>query len=137
MKLTKAQRDIVKARCSGRCAYCGEPLGERWHADHMEAVMRCQEMWDGEKLVPRPTGMIRPHNDTLDNMMPSCVPCNLYKATFDLEGFRQLVSETVGVLGRNSTTYRHARRFGLVTETVKPVVFYFERMEQLDTIAAE
>jgi hypothetical protein len=133
VKLTKAQRAEVKAKFDGRCAYCGEQLGERWHADHMAAVVRSPVMWDDDqqKLVPRPSGMIRPHNDKLENMLPSCVPCNLYKATFDLEGFRQLVEETVGVLSRNSTTYRHARRFGLVQETSARVTFYFERVGKI------
>lgn len=138
MKLTKAQRAEVKAKCGGRCAYCGEPLGDRWHADHVEAVMRVSMMWDDDqqRLVPRPSGMIRPHNDKIENMLPACVPCNLYKATFDLEGFRQLIEETVGVLGRNSTTYRHARRFGLVQETGAKVTFYFERVGKICELEA-
>lgn len=137
MKLTKAQREQVRNKCGGRCAYCGEQLGARWHADHIEAVVRVSGQWDNEqqKVVPLPTGMLKPQHDTIDNLLPACPPCNLYKATFDLEGFRQIVSETVGVLERNSGTYRHARRFGLVAETGATVVFYFERQADLQKSA--
>ena len=36
----KEQRQILKMKYGGRCAYCGEELGDRWHADHIKPVLR-------------------------------------------------------------------------------------------------
>ena len=40
MKLTKAQREQVRLKFGGKCAYCGCDLPERWHADHIEPIGR-------------------------------------------------------------------------------------------------
>lgn len=126
MKLTKAQREEVKSRFGGRCAYCGEILGERWHADHYEAVLR-ETKWERGKGF-RPTGVVlRPDRDHLTNLFPACAPCNIDKGPNSLEWWRQKLQSACGVLGRNSPTYRHAKRFGLVQETGEAVMFYFER----------
>jgi hypothetical protein len=118
VKLTKQQREQVRLRFGGLCAYCGQPLGARWHADHVEPVMR--EWWKKDG------GMERPQNDRLDNLMPACGPCNLDKHAMSLEGWRNWLANKVAVLQRDSSTYRHAVRFGLVAETGAPVVFHFE-----------
>lgn len=34
MKLTKQQRAELRNKYDGRCAYCGDLLSDRWHADH-------------------------------------------------------------------------------------------------------
>lgn len=52
MKLTKKQRCELHAKFAGHCAYCGVLLGDRWHADHMEAVWREPERVDGKYPVP-------------------------------------------------------------------------------------
>ncbi|MDX8205518.1 hypothetical protein WDA38_11070 [Acinetobacter pittii] len=41
MKLTKQQRAELKQKFGGHCAYCGDLLGDKWHADHIEAVKVC------------------------------------------------------------------------------------------------
>ncbi len=74
------------------------------------------------------TGEIaRAHLDTLDNMFPACAPCNIDKGPNTLEWWREKLQGACGVLERNNPTYRHARRFGLVQEVQRPIVFYFER----------
>ena len=128
MRLTKAQRESVKMKFGGRCAYCGEPLGDRWHADHLEAVVRKMRWEHGKGFVP--TGeLLRPKNDTLANLMPACAPCNIDKGPNTLEWWRGKLQDATGVLTRNNPTYRHAKRFGLVTETGTPIVFHFETIQ--------
>lgn len=118
-RLTKSEREDLRMRFAGLCAYCGEPLGVRWHADHFEPVRR--EWW-------KPGGgMERPHNDTLANLLPACAPCNLDKHAMTLEDWRRKLQGAAGVLARNHATYRHAVRFGLVVETGVAVAFHFER----------
>lgn len=126
MRLNKADREAIRAKFDGRCAYCGEMLGERWHADHFEAVVRQQTYERGVGF--RFTGeLLHPQRDTIENLMPACAPCNIDKGPNTLEWWRGKLQRATEVLGRNNPTYRHARRFGLVAETGAPIVFYFER----------
>lgn len=123
MKITKKQRGVLREKFGGRCAYCGKTLGERWHADHFEPIRR--EWWKKDG------GMERPQNDTLENMMPSCAPCNIDKHAMTLEDWRLKLQGACGVLQRNHPTYRHAVRFGLVEETGARVVFHFELEQEV------
>lgn len=126
MRLTKIEREAIKAKFGGRCAYCGEPLGDRWHADHLEAVIRETEYHYGSAF--RPTGkLLRPEHDHIGNLMPACAPCNIDKGPNSLEWWRGKLQDATAVLERNSSTYRHAKRFGLVAETGAQIKFYFER----------
>lgn len=36
--ITKAQRAAMSKHFGGQCAYCGDPLSNRWHADHLVSV---------------------------------------------------------------------------------------------------
>lgn len=126
MRLSKADREKVRLRFNGLCAYCGRPLGERWHVDHFEPVERKLKFVQDKGLVQ--TGELwRPGNDRMDNLMPSCPPCNIDKHSMSLENWRRKLQDACGVLERNQPTYRHAVRFGLVVETGARVTFYFER----------
>lgn len=127
MALTKVDREALKNKFGGRCAYCGTELADRWHADHVEAVRRRSKYVRDRGFVA--TGeMDRPENDCLANMMPACAPCNIDKHSFTLEQWRKKLSETCGVLQRNNPNYRHALRFGLVYETGSEILFYFEKI---------
>jgi hypothetical protein len=44
-----------------------------------------------------------------------------------LEDFRQLVAGFMKHLNERNTQYKIAKRYGLVTEQEKPVIFYFEQ----------
>lgn len=127
MKLTKAERAHVHAKYDGHCAYCGVVLGKLWHADHLEAIQRKLKYVQGVGL--RPTGEVyKPENHRLDNMMPSCPPCNISKHSDGLEYWRRRLADAPNVMARNHKTYRMALAFGLLAETDAPVVFYFERV---------
>lgn len=128
MKLTKAERAQLKQKYSGRCAYCGELLGETWHADHIEHVERKLMRVPGKGVVT--TGEVhRPERDTVENLNPACPPCNIDKHCMSLEDWRRKLQGACAVLMRNQPTYRHAMRFGLVQETGAVVVFHFERVQ--------
>jgi hypothetical protein len=126
MRLTKDQRISLRLMFDGACAYCGQALGDRWHADHVEPVERKLARIDGRLVT---TGELhRPERDTLENLMPACAPCNIDKHTLSLDGWRRKLQDACNVLARNQPTYRHARRFGLVAETGVAVRFHFERV---------
>jgi len=124
MRLTKAQRATLRAKYGGCCAYCGEPLGDSFHADHFEPVLRGYAPSSEEN----PAGVLHLGRDVVENMMPACRPCNLDKASYTLEQWRAKLARSIESLLRYSSTYRHALRFGLVAATDMPVTFHFERV---------
>jgi hypothetical protein len=65
----------------------------------------------------------------IDNLFPSCKTCNSWKTVFDLETFRDELEKQIKRLNSYSANYRMAKRYGLVEETEKPIVFYFETMD--------
>lgn len=125
--MTKTDRQKVFQMFDGRCAYCGCHLGNRWHVDHVEALHR-NSRYDREKRKFVQDGTCQnPHNERPDNYMPSCISCNITKATLTIEKFREYIQQTVESLNNNRyAAYKFAKRFGLIQETPKPVVFYFE-----------
>lgn len=148
--MTKDKREALRMMFGGKCAYCGCDLPEKgWHADHVEPVLR--EWWknkawrEGRKqvfewnqglraMVARPAtdeelkaGFIHPERDVDGNLFPSCRACNIDKHASSLESWRRQMQDRVGVCRRNYSAFRHAERFGLVQEIVKPVVFWFEK----------
>lgn len=118
-RLTKSQREQVRGMFDGRCAYCGELLGDRWHADHVEAVYRGYGT-DGKQLLYA-------DRDTVANMMPACIPCNISKSVFSIDQWRQAIAHHIESLNRFTPIYRMVKRYGLVQETGTGVTFYFER----------
>lgn len=128
MTLTKEQRSRLREMFGGACAYCGEPLGERWHADHFLSIRRNSEYVKGVGIV-KSAGSEFPDRDNLSNLFPACVPCNLDKSVYTIEEWRQKLQRSCEVLRNNQPTYRHALRFGLVEEKQPAVTFYFERIQ--------
>lgn len=131
MKLTKAQRADIKLKFGGKCSYCGCELPEKgWHVDHAEPVIRKSE-WKSTgtftgKFVH--TGeAFRPENHSLDNLMPACASCNLYKSSMDIEGLRFELALQVERARKGSLNFRLAEKFGLVSVNCNPIVFHFER----------
>lgn len=124
MNLSKADREKVRLKCGGRCAYCGTELTGKWHADHVLPVERVGKWVFGKYVTTGEMG--RPERDTLDNMLPACIPCNIDKSTFPLEEWRKKLERSHEVLLRNYATYKHALRFRLVVPQPPKVVFYFE-----------
>lgn len=116
MKLTKKQRDKLYDKYGGRCAYCGEPLPARWHADHLEPIKR---NWESN------TAMF-PENHHEQNWNPSCPKCNINKHSMTIEQFRRSIAKYVESLTNYSVQYQMAKKYGLVTETGIEVKFYFE-----------
>lgn len=134
MKLNKSQRAELKQKFGGHCAYCGEVLGDRWHADHIEPVVRDFRWVKCEKTgnhITKSNGiLLKPENDTLENLNPACAPCNHNKKSMPLEAWRKLLEHYRDVqVIRDCSQVRHLMRFGQIEFKTAPVVFYFERLE--------
>lgn len=110
-KLTKAERELVYEKCQGHCAYCGCNLEYKdMQVDH---------------VTPLRIGGA----DELHNMLPACRNCNHYKATFDVEGYRQYLAGISHRLMRDSIPFQVGIRFGLVQHVKDDVTFYFETLD--------
>ncbi len=133
MNISKAKREQLRMKFGGRCAYCGCLLSGKWHADHVEAVERQLKYGLDKKgrTIMVSTGLLyKPENDREDNLFPACVPCNIDKGASSLEGWREYLHyRIVERLRVNSSTFRHAERFGVVSINPAPLIFWFERYQ--------
>ena len=119
MKLNKTQRAELKLKFGGHCAYCGVVLGDKWHADHVQALRRNTSDFNAEL-------------DCIENLVPaSCTACNHNKKSMPLEAWRRTLHHYRDVqVIRDCSQVRHLLRFGKIEFKKEPIVFYFERQEQ-------
>jgi len=123
----KANRQLIFDKFNGHCAYCGCELQKGWHVDELLPCKRIFE-FDREKRKWVWSGKYEhPERLTVDNQMPACASCNINKHSLPLESFRNLISGFINSLNRDSVQYKIAKRYGLLQEIEKPVVFYFEK----------
>lgn len=116
-------RNKVYKKTNGRCAYCGCTLLEcNWHIDHLIPKARFHQF--AKKVNYRV-------ND-IENLLASCPSCNNYKTVFLLEDFRFELSQLVVRCNRHNAAYRIAKRFRLIEETNKTIIFYFETLESIN-----
>jgi hypothetical protein len=113
--MKKEERQKLREKFGGRCAYCGVVLGEIFHVDH---------------VVPKYRG----GKDTEENFYPSCARCNKRKDTFSIEEFRNQIQNQVSVLRRNVPLFRLCEDFFLIEEISKPVKFWFEKFNELNEV---
>ena len=124
--MKKDLRIKIGNKYNGHCAYCGVVLEKGWHVDELKPVVRNYK-WNRDKTKFVHDGTYQnPENLNFENQMPSCPSCNINKHSMTLEDFRALISGFMKHLNEISTQYKIAKRYGLVQETNKPVVFYFE-----------
>lgn len=113
-------RQKIHAKYDGHCAYCGNEITlKQMHIDHVKPIYR---NWGTTHPVPANAG-----TDTIDNMMPSCSPCNLWKKTFTVEEFRKEIAMQVERIRVKSSGFRLAERFNQIKPTDNPVTFWFEK----------
>lgn len=125
--MTKKERQAIFDKFGGHCAYCGCPLQKGWHADHVKPIRR-RLTYDHSKQKAVYNGDCRyPRRNCADNYFPACASCNINKHSMSVEDFRKLVGGFIKSLNRDSTQYRIAKRYGLLQEVEKPVVFFFEQ----------
>lgn len=114
-------RQRIWSKSGGLCWYCGTTLPEKgWHMDHFLPVVR--------HLI---TGVPEyPERDCEDNLVPSCPSCNRAKSSMPLESWRKIIKGHVVSLNRDSTQYKIAKRYGLVSEPKIEVKFWFEKQNE-------
>ena len=110
------KRETIFNKSGGHCWYCGCQLQKKgWQADHFYPVVRV-----GDK-------MLYPELDVIENLVPSCAPCNNFKSSSDIEGFRFRTNEQFLNIQKTSTGLRQLIRLGLVEIEIKTILFWFEK----------
>lgn len=125
-KGSKRQRDALRQKFGGRCAYCGCEL-EGMHADHLEPVVRLHTDPWGRPLPAAEKRFLKPERNVVSNMMPACKGCNLHKGGHPLEHWRTYLQRSAEIVRAQTSTFRAGERFGVITVSDAPVVFYFEK----------
>ncbi|WP_145532123.1 HNH endonuclease [Yersinia kristensenii] len=117
MKLSKKQRAELREIFGGKCAYCGCELTDKFHADHIQPVIRTGGV------------MIYQDRDNIENLVPSCHSCNLHKHCNSLEDYRRIIDDGRREFLRSGKG-KALVRMGLVDMKPGPVIFWFEKWRE-------
>lgn len=129
--LQKSERVEVYNKCNGRCAYCGCEISyEQMQVDHIIPRIHFIDHITNKDKVPHFLRHLTiADTDHMDNLNPACDVCNDWKKAFDLEFFRNKLSDQVNELNKRSKYYRIAKRYGLINENEIKIKFYFEQFK--------
>jgi 5-methylcytosine-specific restriction endonuclease McrA len=127
-KGNKKQRDTLRQKFGGRCAYCGCEL-TKMHADHLEPVVRLNTDPWGRRLPSAECSLLKPERNVVSNMMPACAGCNLHKGGYSLDDWRDIIQRSAEIIRKQTSTFRVGERMGVITVSEAPVTFYFERAD--------
>ena len=132
--MKEIDRKTILNKFDGHCAYCGcELLYKDMQVDHLISQ---RNFWGDVKNKFRVPEFLKHLGEWdcnhPDNLFPSCRVCNNWKSVFDIETFRSEISKQLERLNKNHANYRFAKRYGLIQETPKPIVFYFELVKLKD-----
>lgn len=122
------KRQAIYDKSGGKCWYCGCELVKGWHADHFHPIRRnnisgfskhSMEVWSIKPCE-------HPEFDKEENKVPACASCNILKSSLGIDDFRKRIGQFIESLNLYANQYKFAKRYGLVVETSRPVVFWFE-----------
>ena len=133
MYISKKNREIIKNKYGGKCAYSGTELDPDWQIDHIKPVVR--NWFKGT--------MIYKDHDCLENMVPVQKIINHYKHSISLEEFRtwllgglhsrlkKLPKKPRTEKGKKRKEYllKVAGYFGITEDTPFNGIFYFETLK--------
>lgn len=128
MAFNKDIREKVYSKFDFKCGYCGENIKiKEMQVDHIIPQSEFKYHLNNKYRIPEFLKHLTLSDvDHIDNLMPSCRVCNKWKNNFDLEFFRNEISEQIKRLNNYSSNYRMAKKYGLVEEIKKDIKFYFE-----------
>jgi len=132
MYISKKNREIIKQKFGGKCAYTGTDLLPDWQVDHVSPVVR--NWWTNTAMME--------NNHNIDNMVPCQKIVNHYKGSLDLETFRNWflggLHERLNKLPKNPKVEKSHKKKAYLLEVArlfdiqpdKPFsgVFYFETL---------
>lgn len=105
-------------RYNQKCAYCGCELAYKdMQIDHINSVYVNNDLHNN---------MTEEEMYSVSNLMPSCRQCNFYKSTMSIDDFRTRLTTTLMDNLKKNFNYKMALKYGMVTEDIQPIRFYFE-----------
>lgn len=133
MYISKKNREIIKQKFGGKCAYTGTELKDDWQVDHVKPLVR--NLYTNDAIFEE--------NHNFDNMFPVQKIVNHYKGSLDLETFRTWylagLHERLKKLPKNPKSERGIKRKSYLLEVAhlfkikkdKPFsgTFYFETLK--------
>ena len=127
--MAKVDRNIILNKFGGKCAYCGCDLNGKFQIDHVISQEFFKHNIKNNFRIPLFLSHLTEIDcQHIDNLMPACASCNNYKSAFNLEAFRDELGKMRERINKYSTHYKISKRFGLIQEIEKPIVFYFETL---------
>ena len=134
MYVSKKNREIIKNKFVGKCAYTGTELKDDWQVDHVKPVIR--------KWYSQGAYFEKYHH--IDNMFPCQKIVNHYKGNLRLEVFRNWFLRGLHLrlrhLPKNPRTEKSIKRkayllevaslFGITEDTPFNGKFYFETLSK-------
>lgn len=129
MNFKKELRIRIYNKFNGHCAYCGEKIQlKQMQIDHIIPQRNFEKCIKNNFRVPKFLSHLTLQDlNHKDNLLPSCMVCNNWKSSHDLELFRSELSEQIDRLNKRSSNYRIAKKYHQIIECIKPIVFYFEK----------
>ena len=130
MGFKKEIRQKIHNKLNGHCAYCGLKIDIKdMQIDHIIPQYNFEMNIRNNFCIPVFLSHLTTNDlNSEDNLLPTCRICNNWKNTHNLELFRNEIYEQIDRLNKRSSNYRMAKKYGLLTETLKPIIFYFERV---------
>ena len=102
-------RRKVYEKYNGHCAYCGCELQiSKFDVDHF--------------LPDR-------QDNRIENLMPSCRECNLFKSDLSIEDFRMMIRGLPLKMFRENANIRFLSKYSLVIAPRVKVVFHYETVQ--------
>lgn len=133
MAFSKKIREAVFNKYDAHCAYYGEVMKsiKEMQVDHC-IPQSCFLMHtkNNFKVPAHLKHLTESDVNHIDNLMPACRVCNKWKSSHDFELFRSEIEAQIERLNKWNSSYKFAKRYGLLSEINKPVVFYFETLKQ-------
>lgn len=123
MAISKNKRSKVRAKADV-CWYCEEDLEKGWDIDHV--IPKSKYSKERKCLIVDGKPFTEYGLNSIENLVPVCRSCNLFKGQLSVEEFRTLIQNQPKILASNRHGYRMASKFGIIKVILKPVVFWFE-----------
>ena len=127
--ISKETRRKGSEKYNGHCAYCGREIKyEEMQVDHATAY--AQQWYSNEHKQQEVRQMINDNSiNNIDNLMPSCRPCNYYKGIYDIEGLRHKILRELEHTCRSTFQTKLAMQYGMIVYHEWDGKFYFERIQ--------
>jgi 5-methylcytosine-specific restriction endonuclease McrA len=108
-KINKGKRITVFNKYGGKCSYCGDMLDfDKFHIDHIYPIYK-------------------KGSNKIDNLNPSCKPCNISKAFYDINEWKAELLLKYNKELENNPSFRIMDKFGIIRKITDNIIFYYEK----------